>query len=188
MKPTRRSTCVHVMTSVATLTLVAGLAACSSGSSGSKASNGTADAGGSTTSTTGLFGGGSQAKAWKGDPCSLLTAADFSKLSGAPALASTHANPNASSPDCLFQLQGSGAVHVFVDARSDFDTNKGIFKGRDISGIGSAAWRGDHDGQASDTIGVALPNLSYRVDSTFELKSNQADLVTLAKAVAAHLG
>lgn len=188
MKSHRQSTIVRLRAIVPTIGLIAILAACSSGSSGSKASDGPAKGGDSTTSPTGLFGGESKAKAWKGDPCSLLTASDFSNLSGSPALLSTHANPNAISPDCEFQLQGSGAVHVFVDARDDFDMNKGIFNGKDISGIGSAAWRGNHGGQANDTIGVQLANLSYRVDSTYELAKNKDDLVTLAKAVEAHLG
>ncbi len=184
----RNATIVRRRAIVPTLAIVAILAACSSSSSGSKASNGSAPGGGSTSSTTGLFDGGSKAKAWKGDPCSLLTASDFSKLSGSPALLSTHANSNAISPDCEFQLQGSGAVHVFVDARNNFDLNKSVLTGKDLSGIGSAAWRGNHGGQANDTIGVQLSNLSYRVDSTYELNANKDDLVILAKAVEAHLG
>lgn len=195
MKSNRPPTCFRIRAIVPVLALVVGFAACSSGSSGTKTSSDATDTGGSTSSPTAITGG-TKAKQWTGDPCSLLTASDLSGLSATWDIASTHANPVAgANPECEYQLQGSGAndgfhasVHIMVDPRDQFTLNKSIFHGTKVSGIGSDAWRGDRDGQANDTIGVQLADVSFRIDAISGLDTNPDDLVTLAKAVAGHLG
>ena len=194
MKSNRPPTRFRIRAIVPALALVVSVAACSSGSSGTKPSSGATDTGGSTSSPTAITGG-TKAKQWKGDPCSLLTAADLSGLSATWDIASTHANSVAgTNQDCDYQLLGSGAnsgfnasVRVSVDARDEFTLNQSLFHGTKVSGIGSAAWRGDRDGQANDTIGVQLADVSFRIGAISGLK-NKDDLVVLAKAVAAHLG
>lgn len=194
MKSNRPPASFRIGAIVPVLALVVGLAACSSGSSGTKTSSGTTDIGGSTSSVPAI-GSGTKAKQWTGDPCSLLTASDLSALSVTWDLASADSIGTAGfSPKCEYQLQGSGAnngtqaaVHVSIDARDDFDMSKSIFKGTKVR-IGSAAWRGDRDGQANDTIGVQLADVSFTIDATSELGDNPDDLVALAKAVTAHLG
>ena len=194
MTSNRPLTFFHIRAIVSALALVVSVAACSSGSSGTKASSSASDTGGSTSSPTSITGG-TKAKQWKGDPCSLLTAPDLSGLSATWEIASTHANPVAgANPECQFQLQGSGAntgfnasVHVSVDPSDQFPVNQSLFRSTKVSGIGSAAWRGNRDGQANDTIGVQLADVSFRIDAISGLK-NKGDLIALAKAVAAHLG
>jgi|GEM_PF-6624884 hypothetical protein len=194
MKSNRLPTRFRIRAIVPALALVVSVAACSSGSSGTKTSSNT-DTGGSTSSPTSITGG-TKAKQWTGDPCSLLTASDLSGLSATWDIASTHANPVAgANPECEYQLQGSGtndgfhaSVHVSVDPRDEFTLNKSLFHGTKVSGIGSDAWRGDRDGQANDTIGVQLADLSFRIDAISGLDKNKDDLVALAKAVAARLG
>ncbi len=194
MTSNRLPTRFRIRAIVPALALVVSVAACSSGSSGTKTSSNT-DTTGSTSSPTSITGG-TKTKPWTGDPCSLLTAADLSALSVTWDLASADSIGTAGfSPKCEFQLQGSGAnngtqaaVHVSVDARDDYEMSKSLFKGTKVSGIGSAAWRGNRDGQANDTIGVQLASVSFTVDATSELGNNQGDLVALAKAVATHLG
>ena len=194
MKSNRPPTRFRIRAIVPALALVVSVAACSSGSSGTKPSSGATDTGGSTSSPTAITGG-TKAKQWKGDPCSLLTAADLSGLSATWDITSTHANPVAgANPECEFQLQGTGAntgfsasFHISVDPSDQFTLNKSLFHGTKVSGIGSDAWRGDRDGQANDTIGVQLADVSFRIDAISGLK-NKDDLTALAKAVAAHLG
>ena len=194
MKSNHLPTRFRIRAIVPALALVVSVAACSSGSSGTKTSSNT-DTGGSTTSAPAI-GGGTKAKQWTGDPCSLLTATDLSGLSTTWDISSTHANPVAgANPECQYQLQGTGtnqgfnaSVHVSVDPLDQFTLNEGIFKAKKISGIGSAAWRGNHDGQTQDTIGVELADVSFRIDAISGLDKNPDDLVALAKAAATHLG
>ena len=142
------------------------------------------DTAGSGSAGTGASGGSE----WSGDPCTLLADSDFGALNKGWTLSGTDGHNVGSStfsPECHFSLHGDGtsaAVAVFVDKASDFQTQKTLFKGEAVSGVGKDAWRGNDGGKGNSTVGVLLANFSFRVDSTYELSYD--DLVTLAKAIA----
>jgi hypothetical protein len=146
------------------------------------------DAGASNGSAGTSGGGGGY---FAGDPCALLTDADFAKLSMPMTIGSTDPHNVGSktfSPECHFSLQGNGSsatVAVYVDKVGDFDLQKLVFHGVALSGLGKNAWQGDAAGKGNSTIGVLLDKWSFRVDSTYEYKYD--DLKILASAVAARL-
>ncbi|HET9929111.1 MAG TPA: hypothetical protein VFQ35_00420 [Polyangiaceae bacterium] len=149
------------------------VAACSSGDSGS-------NGGGDST-------GKSEAQ-WPGDPCTLLTSADFAGLPGSPTISKSEAHDLMSqqfSPTCYFYVKGdtvSDTLHLAVDPEADFDLQQTLFKAQPVSGIGKAAWHGNNGGVGNLTVGVLVDGYSFRIDSTSEYEYPELDV--LAKLIA----
>jgi len=155
------------------------------------ASDNADSAAGSDAGAGGLVVGGDKGKPWPGDPCTLLSNADFAMLT--PLMTISSAEPHnlkhpTFSPDCRFYLNGDGnsaAVGLFVDLAGDYDLQKSIFKGKAVSGIGKSAWSAEAGAPGNATVDVLLDAWSFRVDSTYEFELD--DLTILAKAIATRL-
>ena len=165
------------------------LSACgSSGSSTSSSTSPTTAASGSSSGIPGLSGG-SSGLAFKGDACSLLTASDFTAAAPGFTLSGTDPASGTTFKQCTFALQGDGDstdVIVKVNAADDFSANKAILQGKDISGLGYPAWRGNDGGVQPDTIGVKVGKNSFVIYTQRKLGTSDG-LVSLAKTVATNL-
>ena len=165
------------------------LSACgSNGSSTSSSTSPTTAAPGSSSGIPGLSGG-SSGPAFKGDACSLLTASDFTAAAPGFTLSGTDSAGGSTFKQCTFSLQGDGDstdVLLKIDAADDFSISKAGIRGKDISGIGYPAWRGDDGGIQPDTIGVKVGKNSFVIYTKRKLGTSDG-LVSLAKTVATNL-
>ena len=114
------------------------------------------------------------------DSCALITTEDLLALESPATLESTD---KLSAKNCLYRLDGSSTINLFVDKSSDFSMEKALAKKqKKVSGLPSG-YSGEIPGGDAQ-VGFKSGANAIRLTST---ALEAPDLVTVAKAIKKHL-